>query len=52
MNDPANKISGDLFDSRPLEGQHAIVTGASRGIGAAIGGGKEVTITIFDTKAR
>ena len=48
MNDPANNISGDLFDSKPLKGQHAIVTGASRGIGAAIGGGKEVTITIHE----
>jgi len=49
MNDPANNISGSLFDSKPLKGRHAIVTSSSRGIVAAIGGGKEVTITIYES---
>ena len=30
------KISGDMFTEKPLQGQHAMVTGGSRGIGAAI----------------
>ena len=30
------KISGDMFTEKPLAGQHAMVTGGSRGIGAAI----------------
>ena len=30
------KITGDMFTERPLAGQHAMVTGGSRGIGAAI----------------
>ena len=30
------KISGDMFTKKPLAGQHAMVTGGSRGIGAAI----------------
>ena len=35
MNEPA-KITGDMFTEKPLAGQHAMVTGGSRGIGAAI----------------
>ena len=30
------KITGDMFTEKPLQGQHAMVTGGSRGIGAAI----------------
>ena len=35
MNKPT-KITGDMFTAKPLKGQHAIVTGGTRGIGAAI----------------
>ena len=36
MIETERKISGNMFDSQPLKGQHALVTGGSRGIGAAI----------------
>jgi NAD(P)-dependent dehydrogenase (short-subunit alcohol dehydrogenase family) len=36
MNDNNSKFLGSLFGSQPLKGQHAVVTGGSRGIGAAI----------------
>ena len=31
-----SKISGNMFTEKPLKGQHAVITGGSRGIGAAI----------------
>ena len=34
--DKKSKISGDMFTEKPLKGQHAVITGGSRGIGAAI----------------
>ena len=34
--DQKSKISGDMFTEQPLKGQHARITGGSRGIGAAI----------------
>ena len=30
------KITGNMFSNKPLDGQHAIITGGSRGIGASI----------------
>ena len=30
------KISGDIFTEKPLKGQHAVITGGARGIGASI----------------
>jgi len=30
------KITGNMFSEKPLKGQHALITGGSRGIGAAI----------------
>jgi len=36
MSDLKKNNLGDLFDAQPLKGQHALVTGGSRGIGAAI----------------
>ncbi len=36
MNDSNSKNLGNLFESQPLKGQHALITGGSRGIGAAI----------------
>ena len=36
MTETDGKISGNMFDTQPLKGQHALVTGGSRGIGAAI----------------
>ncbi len=35
MNDSNSKSLGNLFESKPLQGQHALITGGSRGIGAA-----------------
>jgi len=35
MTEPA-KLTGDMFTKKPLKGQHAVVTGGSRGIGAAV----------------
>ena len=35
MSDSNSKNLGGLFDSQPLAGQHALITGGSRGIGAA-----------------
>ena len=34
--DKNSKISGNMFTEKPLKGQHAVITGGSRGIGAAI----------------
>jgi len=34
--DNNSKISGDMFTEKPLKGQHAVITGGTRGIGAAI----------------
>ena len=34
--DKNSKISGDMFAEKPLKGQHAVITGGTRGIGAAI----------------
>ena len=34
--DKDSKISGNMFTEKPLKGQHAVITGGSRGIGAAI----------------
>ena len=36
MNGSKNKNLGGVFQTTPLEGQHALITGGSRGIGAAI----------------
>lgn len=36
MNDFNPKNLGSLFETKPLKGQHALITGGSRGIGAAI----------------
>jgi len=36
MNDSKQNDLGSLFDSQPLKGQHGLITGGSRGIGAAI----------------
>jgi NAD(P)-dependent dehydrogenase (short-subunit alcohol dehydrogenase family) len=36
MNDLKKNSLGSLFVSKPLKGQHALITGGSRGIGAAI----------------
>jgi NAD(P)-dependent dehydrogenase (short-subunit alcohol dehydrogenase family) len=36
MNDFKQKNLGSLFVTQPLKGQHALITGGSRGIGAAI----------------
>ena len=35
MTEPT-KLTGDMFTKKPLKGQHALVTGGSRGIGAAV----------------
>ena len=36
MNGSKNKNLGSVFEATPLKGQHALITGGSRGIGAAI----------------
>ncbi|MDP7600262.1 MAG: SDR family NAD(P)-dependent oxidoreductase, partial [Rhodospirillales bacterium] len=35
MSDNSPQNLGNLFESQPLKGQHALITGGSRGIGAA-----------------
>ncbi len=36
MTETTPKFSSSMFDEKPLAGQHAVITGGSRGIGAAI----------------
>lgn len=56
MSDSKPPKIGSLFDSQPLTGQHALITGGSRGIGAAIsnilaGMGASITLLARDVGA-
>ena len=53
MTDSKPSNLGSLFESKPLKGQHALITGGSRGIGAAISNalaalGADITILARD----
>ena len=55
MNDSKYNDLGSLFVSKPLKGQHALITGGSRGIGAAISNalaalGADISLLARDTK--
>jgi NAD(P)-dependent dehydrogenase (short-subunit alcohol dehydrogenase family) len=55
MNDFKQKNLGSLFVKQPLKGQHALITGGSRGIGAAISNalaalGADVSLLARDIK--
>jgi len=55
MNDFKKNDLGSLFVSKPLKGQHALITGGSRGIGAAISNalaalGADISLLARDNK--
>ena len=56
MTDITPKNLGNMFESQPLKGQHALITGGSRGIGAAISNalaalGADITLLARDAGA-
>ena len=55
MDDSNSKNLGSMFESKPLKAQHALITGGSRGIGAAISNalaalGADITLLARDVE--